>query len=164
MEIDTYLDIIKKRLEKNFDLIPDYTLGDYGFDLLAKYHFRAERYVLTKKTVIYALENNEYCLIKVFKTLDKNSLNTYIDTLIQAIDVLINPTQEHMSSIITGIIVLKNKPSSHIIDAVKKFKYHKGFLFGFKGWVDIRLILVAIDDDYIVTNEKGREVKEVYSL
>lgn len=164
MEINAYLDTIKKRFEKNFDLIPNYTIHNYEFDLLAKYHFRGEGYFLTKKTVIYALENNEYCLIKAFETLDENSLNRYIDILIKGIDVLINPTKEHMSSIITGVIVLKNKPNTHIINAIKKFKYHKGFLFGLKGWVDIRLILVAIDDDYIVTNKKGKEVKEVYSL
>ncbi len=75
---------------------------------------------MTKKTVIYALENNEYCLIKAFETLDENSLNRYIDILIKGIDVLINPTKEHMSSIITGVIVLKNKPNTHIINAIKK--------------------------------------------
>ena len=54
--------------------------------------------------------------------------------------------------------------STEIIDAIKKFKYHKGFAFGFKGWVDIRLILVTMDDEYIVTNKKGKEVREVYSI
>ncbi len=164
MDFKAYLDILKKRFEKNFDLIDDYKIGNYEFDLFAKYNLKVEKYILTKKTVICALENNEYCFIKVFDTLDEHGFNKYTDTLIEAVDVLVNPTQEHMSSIITGVIVLKNKPSIHIIDAVKKFKYHKGFAFGFRGWVDIRLILVAIDDEYIVTNKKGKEVKEVYSL
>ena len=74
------------------------------------------------------------------------------------------PTEEHMSSIITGVIALDNKPSTDIIDAIKKFKYHKGFAFGFKGWVDIRLILVTMDDKNIVTNKKGKEVIQVYKV
>ncbi|QQY78973.1 hypothetical protein EDD65_104136 [Keratinibaculum paraultunense] len=164
MDFDAYLNIIKKRFEKNFDLIDNYNIDDYKFDLFAKYNFRLEKYVLTKKMVVYALENNEYCLIKTFDALDKYDFNRYINTLVKAIDILVNPTQEHMSSIITGVIVVKNKPSNYVINTVKKFKYHKGFLFGFRGWVDIRLILVAIDDEYIVTNKKGKEVKEVYSL
>ena len=77
METNAYLDTIKKRFEKNFDLIPNYTIHNYEFDPLAKYHFRGEGY-LTKKTVIYALENNKYCLTKAFETLDENSLNRYM--------------------------------------------------------------------------------------
>ncbi|MCF6459571.1 hypothetical protein [Clostridium sp. Cult3] len=164
MKFTKYLDIIEKRLEKNFDLMRNCSINDYKFDLFAKYNSRTERYILTKKTVIYAMENNEYCLIKFFKNLGEDDLNTYINNLIKSIDTLVNPTDEHMSSIITGVIVLQKKPSTYILDAIKKFKYHKGFAFGFKGWADIRLILVAMDDEYIVTNKKGREVSKVYRI
>ena len=69
-----------------------------------------------------------------------------------------------MSSTITGVLVLDYKPEDNIIQKIKRFKYHKGFAFGFRGWADIRLILVTMDDNYIVTNKKGKEVKEVYSI
>ena len=82
---------------------------------------------------------------------------------LKAMDI-VKPDENHMSSAITGVLVTKHKPSADIIDTIKKFKYHKGFAFGFKGWVDIRLILVTMEDNYIVTNKKGKEVKEVYSI
>ena len=87
-----------------------------------------------------------------------------MESLIEILDILVEPNGEHMSSVITGVIVLENKPNMDIIDSVKKFKYHKGFAFGFKGWADIRLILVAMNDKYIVTNKKGKEVRKVYSI
>ena len=163
MNFNDYLQIIEKRLEKSFDIYKDYSINNYVFDLFAKHNARTERYILTKKTVLDAMENNEYCLINFLDKLDENDLKSYIDGLLEIIDVLVKPTKEHMSSIITGVIVLDNKPSINVIKAIKRFKYNRGFAFGFKGWVDIRLILVAMKDKHIVTNKKGREVRRVYN-
>ena len=164
MDFNDYLHTIEKRLEKSFDLERNYTINNYVFDIFAKYNARTERYILTKTTVIDAVENNEYCFIKFFDSLNQDHLKIYIDSLIGTIDILVNPTKEHMSSTITGVIVVDKKPNINIIDDIKRFKYNKGFAFGFKGWVDIRLILVAMKDQYIVTNKKGREVSKVYSV
>ena len=113
---------------------------------------------------IYTIENNEYSFIKYFNKIDRDQLDKFIALLIKSIDFLIQPSEEHMSSIVTGVIATPDKPDSDIINAIKKFKYHKGFAFGFKGWVDIRLLLVTMKDDYIVTNKKGKEVSKVYSI
>ena len=164
MDYKEYLDNIEKKLEGYFDISKCYKINGYEYDLFAEYHLRTERYILSKKAVIYAMENNEYSLIKYFKSLDSNILNTYLDSLIKSIDIIVKPDENHMSSIITGVLVSEYKPDSYIVDTVKKFKYHKGFAFGFKGWVDIRLILVTIGDNYIVTNKKGKEVSKVYSI
>ena len=164
MNFNDYLYTVEKRLEKSFDLNRNYSIDNYVFDLFAKHNARTERYILTKSTVIDAIENNEYCFIKFLENLDKNYLKTYVEFLIGTIDILVNPTKEHMSSIVTGVIVMDRKPNINVIDTIKKFKYNKGFAFGFKGWVDIRLILVAMKDQYIVTNKKGREVSKVYSV
>lgn len=164
MKFNSYLNTIEKRLEKNFDSIRNYTINNYDFDFFARYNARIERYILTKNTVIDTIENNEYCFVKFFYSLDEDHLKVYTDSLIGTINILVNPTKEHMYSIITGVIVLENKPSINIIDTIKRFKYHKGFAFGFKGWVDIRLILIAMNDKYIVTNKKGKEVSKVYRI
>lgn len=164
MELSEYLKNIQNKLQGNFDLERDFTINDFEYDLYAKYNLRNERYVLTKKATIYAIENNEYSLIKYYEDLNKKSIEIYIDTLIKSIDKLINPSKEHMSSIITGVILLNNIPDNEIVDIVEKFKYQKGFAFGFKGWVDIRLLLVSLNEEFIISNKKGKEVREVYSI
>ncbi|MCF6462840.1 hypothetical protein [Clostridium sp. Cult1] len=164
MDFNDYLETIERRLERSFDVVRNYIIDNYDYDFFAKYNSRTERYILTRKTVIDAMENNEYCFIKYFHEFNIDHLNKYKNSLIKMIDIFVKPTEEHMSSIITGVIALDNKPSTDIIDAIKKFKYHKGFAFGFKGWVDIRLILVTMDDKNIVTNKKGKEVIQVYKV
>lgn len=164
MEFSQYIESLEKKLIGSFDLERNYKLNDYEYDLFAEYHIRNERYMMMKKAVVYAIENNEYCFIKYFDGIDLHGVQEFIDALIQSIDVIVEPCEEHMASIITGVIVLPDQPDKDIIDAIKKFKYHKGFAFGFKGWVDIRLLLVTMEDDYIVTNKKGKEVSKVYRI
>lgn len=164
MEFEDYLKNIEKKLQNNFDIKRNYIIDDYKYDFFAEYHLRNERYILTKKTVIDAMEVNEYCFIKYFNSINQYDLQSFIESLIKNIDILVTISRDHMSSIITGIIVLDNRPSDEIINNIRKFKYHKGFAFGFKGWVDIRLILVTMNEQYIVSNKKGKEVCKVYSI
>ncbi len=164
MDYRDYLDNIERKLRNSFDIERDYRINGYIWDLYAKYSLRNERYILSKKMVVYAFENNEHIFIKYFDRIDDLSLKEYTDFLISSIDEIVKPDENHMSSIITGVLVTKYKPSREITETIKKFKYHKGFAFGFKGWADIRLILVTMDDEYIVTSKKGKEVIEVYSF
>ncbi|WZL72402.1 hypothetical protein QBE52_15095 [Clostridiaceae bacterium 35-E11] len=162
MNYDKYLEDIEKRLKRNFDLKRDFVHKNMTIDLFAQYLLRNEKYVGSKKINIYAFENHEYCLIKHFSTLDIQKIQEYTGYLQSVIDDFVIPHEEHMSSVITGVIVADDNCSQEVIDRVKKFKYHKSFAFGFKGWVDIRLVLVLLDKGEVITNKKGKEVQKVY--
>lgn len=164
MDYKDYLDQIERKLIRYFDIERDYNLNGYPLDLYARFHFRNERYVLSKKFVVYAFENNEYIFIKYFDKVDEVSLKQFVTFLINSINDVVIVDENHMSSIITGVILTEDEPSEEIIKAIEKFKYHKGFAFGFRGWVDIRLILVTMGIQNIVTNKKGKEVRAVYSI
>ena len=77
MELLEYLDIIEKKLKNSFDIKRNYTLNNIQFDMFAEYHLRNERYVLVKKAVVYAFENNEYSFIKYCGKLDKDYLQAH---------------------------------------------------------------------------------------
>lgn len=164
MKLDEYLNNIEIKLESSFNIERDFIFKDFRYDIFAEFNSRTERYIITRKTVIDAIETNEYCFIKYFTNIDENKLQSFTNLLIESIDLVINFDDGHMSSFITGVIVMDNKPDDNIIEIVEKFKFHKGFAFGFKGWVDIRLLLVTMNEKYIVTNKKGRELVEVYSI
>lgn len=164
MKLNEYLDKIEIKLQTSFDIERDYKINDYTYDMFAKFNSRTERYIFTRKAVIDAIETNEYCFIKYFTNIDEDKFQKFIDLLIESIHQVINFDDGHMSSFITGVIILDSEASNSIIQKIEKFKFHKAFSFGFKGWVDIRLVLVTMDEKYIVSNKKGKEVLEVYSI
>lgn len=162
MEYFQYLEKINNKLRRHFDIERDFLYKDIKIDLFAKYFLRNEKYFATKKVSIYAFENNEYCFIKYFDQLNDEKIQNFIEYLKFAVDDFITPNSEHMSSVITGVIVTDKEFDRDITNVVEKFKFHKSFAFGFKGWVDIRLILVNLGNNEIIINKKGKEVKEVY--
>jgi len=164
MEFTEYLANVEKKLQRYFDIEKDYIYKEIKIDLFAKYFVRNERYIMTKKATVYGIESNEYCLLKHYQELNLQDLEEFIDCLKSAVEDFVNPHEEHMCSKINGIIVVDQSCSQDLINIVKKFKFHKGFAFGFKGWVDIGLILVILEKGEVIANKKGKEAQKVYQV
>jgi hypothetical protein len=164
MKAETYLNLLETRLRRYFDIERNILCRNLPLDLFAKSFVRNERYIASKKLTIYAYENNEYCFIKNFETISRESFISFTDFLKNAVTDYVTPHGEHMSSVVTGILILEKDPGEEIRKQVQNFKYHKSFAFGFKGWVDIRLVLVILDKGEVITNKKGREVQQFYKV
>jgi hypothetical protein len=67
-----------------------------------------------------------------------------------------------MSSTITGILVVDSLSNKDLIRKVEKFKFQKSFAFGFKGWADVRIILVDLEDLDIYISKKAKDVAKFY--
>lgn len=159
-----YLGELEKKFIRHFDVERNFLYKDVEMDLFAKYSVRNEKYVGVKRASIYGFENNEYCFIKYSEGFDGEKLEGFVETLKEAVGDFVNPHSEHMSSMVTGVLVVDGVCDEELINKIKKFKFHKSFAFGFKGWVDIRLILVSLDKGEVITNKKGKEVKKIYQL
>lgn len=167
MESRLYIEELEKKLVYNFDLCRDYKVNGEKYDLFAKYHLRSEKYFFSKSAKIYGIENNEYILIKTFTSFDKDDFDLYKNRIIKAIDKLVEAHGEHMSSIVTAVIVVEefqDRIKKDVLERISSFKYHKSFSFGLRGWVDIRILLVSLNDGLVLTNKKGKEVREVYCI
>lgn len=162
MNFETYIQIIKERLSRYFNVKEKYTFNDEVFDIFAVSNIRNEKYMATKKLTIYAFENDEYCFIKYYKELDHKKLYDIIETLKSSIKKYVKPHSEHMSSNITGVLVLDDINDDELIKLIKKFHYQKSFALGFKGWVDVRLLVVNLKNGEVFTSKKARKASKFY--
>lgn len=162
MDFNIYKQDIKKKLAGFFDIQEDYKYKDMNFDIFAVFNSRNERYIASKSVTIYAFENDEYCFVKNFKEINKKIFEDYLSILRESIEDYVDPHNEHMSSTITGVLVVDSLNDKDLIKKVKKFKYQKSFLFGLKGWCDIRLILVDLENKDVFTSKKANEVSKFY--
>ena len=162
MKFNEYKENLGERFLRYFDVEKDYQCCGVQFDLFAKSNTRNERYIATKKAVVYAFENNEYCLVKYFNDINNDSLDNFSEVLKNSIDVFVKSNEEHMSSVITGVIVMDNLDDSEIIEKIKKYKYQKSFTFGLKGWVDVRLVLVDLSTESVISSKKVNKVDKIY--
>ena len=129
MEYIQYLKAIEEKLQNSFDIKKNFSIDNLTYDLFAEYHLRNEKYIMVKKAVVYAFENNEYCLIKYYDEFGTDDYNSFAHALKNSVEPIVQPSKEHMSSVITGVIVAKRIPAphmKHIKSEVEKFKYTSG--------------------------------------
>ena len=161
MNISDYLEIIEKRLQRNFDLNTNQRILDQQINLYAKSEIQNESYFASKKVKVWRAEMYEYCFVKVYESLDDKSIRDFQNFLISAVDYFVKPHTEHMSSTITGIIAADDIPE-HLEKVISGFKYRKSYSFSFKGWADVRLLAVSLRSNRVMSNKKGKEVENFY--
>lgn len=167
MEFNEYAGTIERKLQRSFDIARDHSISGIRYDLFAEFRMRNEKFILSKKAVIYAFENNEYCLMRYMPELAADDAAHFTDDIVRAVVDLVKPDGEHMSSVLTGVLVFGDGREDTIVKAaeeVRRFRYHRSFSLGFRGWVDIRLLLVSLEGGVIAANKRGEQVSKVYGI
>ncbi len=162
MDFTVYKEKIKERLIGYFDIEENFNLKGLDIDLYGICNVRSEKYIASKSFTVFAFENDEHVLLKYFTELNEENLFNYIELLKDSINEIVNPHDEHMSSTISGVLVVDRLEDKELIKKIEKFKYQKGFLFGLKGWVDVRLILIDLHDEKVITCKKGKKAIKFY--
>jgi hypothetical protein len=155
MERKEYLDNLREKYSAYFDVFIDYKVMDYPLTLYAKNHIRNEKYVATKGMTIWAYETNEHCLIIDKAMLIQADIDNFFTFLISSMKVLVNPHGEHKSTSITGVITTDNL-SKDLQKVIKRKSHVKYFSLGLRGWCDVRLIVVDVNNN-LVYGSKGTE-------
>jgi len=163
MKLEEYLESIRRKYEAYFDIYPDYSILGHRLDLYACCHVRNEKFLATKKLTLGAWETNEYCLVKGHSAkVYAPQVQDFTTFLINAADDLVKPHKEHMSSVVTGILVSEQEFDPEAIHVGTRFKHSRSFWFGLRGWYSVCLLLVDLSSGQVHASPKGKEVMKSY--
>lgn len=165
METVTYMDELVKRLEANFDIEYNKQLDNIKFNFAAEYNQRSAKFMMMKKTEIYAYKNYEYMFYKALDgKLNIGKIKELKKLIKGNIGQIVNIDEEHMMSVVTFILSGEEKLDKETEIAVKKFKFYKSFALGFKGWVNTKLIYVNTKDGEVTTNRYAKKDKKSFTM
>lgn len=162
MNFVQYKNKIIDNLKYNFDINEGCNYGGAVFDVQAESHIRNEKYVASKKAVIYAFENNEECLIKHLHNTSIRQIDKIIEVTKESILKSIQLTDDHMSTTITLILVSETSIDKQIAKHIKRYKYQKSFKFGLKGWIVFRIVLVDLENEEVICSKEAKKVGGFY--
>ncbi|MBA7557475.1 hypothetical protein ES705_50233 [subsurface metagenome] len=163
MKLEEYLEILRGKYEAYFDIYPDYSILGHRLDLYACSHVRSEKFFATRKITLGALETNEYCLVEGHSArIYTPTVQDFINFLLNAAHKLVKPHKEHMSSVVTGILVSERGFDPEAIHIGTRFKHSRSFWFGLRGWYSVCLLLVDLSSGQVHANPKGKEVMKSY--
>lgn len=158
---EKYLELMEARLRSYFEIERDKMLENETFDLYGKYHMVLGRTFLSKKDIIDKFETNEHTMIKCVNYLDQRELEEYLAYLSELPKKLVSLNKYHKSTYLNFVLVCSNNVQCDI-GTIKKYRYEKIFGFYFKGFCEVRLVVVELPTGKVFTNRDGKRVKKAY--
>ncbi len=162
MDASTYIEQIAPRFEAYYDLTRDDRSLSKPIPLVARFHQRDERYVGSRQFVAFAREQHEYVL---FLPVDgsEESVREAIALLEEAFHSWIVPDDEHMQSLVRGVLLLEQECTC--LEMIRHYSFYRSFRFGLRGWGHIALVAVDLHHpEEPVTNKKGKRGREIFRL
>ncbi|MDL2280539.1 hypothetical protein LJC10_01620 [Selenomonadales bacterium OttesenSCG-928-I06] len=165
MNTADYLRHIKRKLQNSFDFRDANNFPYLNLELFAEQKIVSEKYLFTKKLNIYQTKNHEFICIHIPSTsLSAESITSYTDIFKKYISKDLKISENHMSTIVTFVIITEENISPEVIKETEKAKYHKDFMLTLKGWADLAIILVDLKNKLIHSNKFGQKLIKNYNF
>ncbi|HHY93336.1 MAG TPA: hypothetical protein GX511_08345 [Firmicutes bacterium] len=159
-----YLNTLAQRLSRYFDVSWNQEIEGQRFDLVARFKVRNEKYFFVKSLTLFAYENQEIVLVGGDRRIDKAEAEGFAQRIKDLIPLLVKPSEEHMSTTLTGVLVGEEGVAAEARTLVEGFRHSRNFKWLLEGWCDVRLLAVDLASGQVYSNKAGRAVREAYRV
>lgn len=145
-----------------FDVSRDVSVAGRAFRALAQFHSFGEQYVLVKRVKLWEAEEHEYMLFDVRDHIDAEAARSYVEFMKNEALELVKPEPNHMSSFRT-LVVIANSASDEACTLFHKTSHRKNFMWGIRGWSDVRLALIDLlkpQGSRVVCNGAAKRIRK----
>lgn len=145
-----------------FDVSRDVSVAGRVFRALAQFHSFGEQYVLVKRVKLWEAEEHEYMLFDVRDRIDVEAARSYVEFMKNEALELVKPEPNHMSSFRT-LVVIANSASDEACTLFRKTSHRKNFMWGIRGWSDVRLALIDLSKPQgsrVVCNGAAKRIRK----
>lgn len=156
MDAQAYLELLTQRLERYFDY-KEPSAHPLPFDLVAELNAADEGYFMIKKLKTYTVKHDEYLFLKIFNEQPAASdVQPYLELMQQYMREL-KTTTEHMSSLFSLVLVCQQDIETDLAEKLQRYKFHKDYAFTLKGWSDLAIYLVSLEQGTVLCNKAGQK-------
>jgi len=153
---------ILERFLNSYKLSYDILIGDMASGLPLKaacqHHARSEKFVLSKKAKLWAVEVNDYLYLFSMASLDKEQAEACVSFSIEDALPRVKPHNEHMYSFITAVF-LADEADKDAFTYIRRRRFNKSYKFGFYGSSPLKTAALDIGQEKIVTNTMGKDLR-----
>ena len=143
----------------HYDITRQVTVEGGSFPAAAIYYLRDENYLISRKHVLSAVENHEYVYFYLADHLTAEELQAQIDLSRNAGLSQIKPNREHMSSVVT-LVVLADTIDPEAKALIKKTRFRKNFRLALHGWMEYHIAAMEISTHSFLSNPAGKGAKK----
>ena len=111
---------------------------------------------------LWEAEEHEYMLFDVRDHIDAEAARSYVEFMKNEALELVKPEPNHMSSFRT-LVVIVNSASDEACSLFRKTSHRKNFMWGIRGWSDVRLALIDLSrpqGSRVVCNGAAKRIRK----
>ena len=143
----------------HYDIARDVTVEGGRFPATAFFYLRDENYLISKKHVLSAVENYEYVYFYLTEHLTAEDLQKQIEVSRNAGMSHIKPHKEHMSSLVT-LVVLADTIDPEAKTLIKKTRFRKNYRLALHGWMEYHIAAMEISTNSFLSNPAGKGARK----
>lgn len=147
----------------HYDIERDVQVEGGSFPATAFYFLRDENYLISRKHVLNAVENHEYVYFYLTEHLDAAELRRQIELSREAGLRNIKPSREHMSSIVT-LVILADTINPEAKAIIKKTRFRKNFRLALHGWMEYHIAAMECSTLSFLSNPAGKGARKTLEL
>lgn len=151
-----FKDQLLRGYERYYDTFESYEALGLDFEFFAKYYQRNSKYMAVKKMEYYAFSNFEEVYYKHYEHFDMRALSEINAFINRYLEHFSPADEDHMETLLTIIASAGSSVSDEIKKKVEKLNPSKSILWGLKGWIKVKLILIDPENN-IITNKFGQK-------
>lgn len=164
---EQYLDRLLARYSGTFDIYVPYTIGGTEFPAYGYFFSHVEKFVLTRNTNMWSSDSYEHIFF-----LPKDSFT--VEDVVKMKQLMLDyaepqlvrkgqelPDPNHMYSYMSIILISNQVPDKSVIKAVKKLSFDKGYQMNMRGYSQIQICLVSMEDEKIYHNFASSKKKKI---
>ena len=144
----------------HYDIARDVTVEGGRFPATAFFYLRDENYLISKKHVLSAVENYEYVYFYLTEHLTAEDLQKQIEVSRNAGMSHIKPHKEHMSSLVT-LVVLADTIDPEANTLIKKNRFRKNYRLALHGWMEYHIAAMEISTNSFLSNPAGKGARKI---
>jgi hypothetical protein len=126
---------------------------------LCQHHARAEKYFLSRKAKLWAVEVNDYLYLFSTPRLDKEQARNCVSFSIEDALPRVKPHNEHMYSFITAVF-MADEADKDALAFIRRRGFNKSYKWGFHGSSPLKTAALDIAREKIITNNMGRDLRK----
>lgn len=163
MSLQERLERLLNAYSHHYDIARDVQVQGGAFPATAFYFLRDENYLISRKHVLSVVENHEYVYFYLTEHLTAEDLRRQIELSREAGMGHIKPSKEHMSSVVT-LVILADVIDPEAKAIIKKTRFRKNFWLALHGWMEYHIAAMECSTSGFLSNPAGKGARKNLEL
>jgi len=151
---DEYVDRVSGRLMFNYDLDRDYRVDGEAFDLYGRLEIHTQKKFFHPAITYGHHVSYEHLFLRRAESVRVPTLERLVDLATDLADRWIEADEEHYATEFTFVVVVPEIPDD-VREFVASFRDRTMLKYGYNGYYETHLAVVAPDEEAVVTSERA---------